>query len=179
MIKKETGSFLKYIKLSPIILFLILFYFLFWKIKNNQNTKELQSVLLNQDLPKLELEFVDGKFTLGSLLGKKAFIINFFASWCAPCRVEHEVLEKYSKDQIIIGIAYKDDISSVKRFLNELGDPYDVLMLDPKGRAAIDLGLYGVPETYFIDSKGKIKYRQVGPLTVKKFENILKSLKVN
>ena len=170
---------MKYIKLSPIILFLILFYFLFWKIKNIQNTKELQSVLLNQDLPKLELKFVDGKFTLGSLLGKKAFILNFFASWCAPCRVEHEVLEKYSKDQIIIGIAYKDDISSVKRFLKELGDPYDIFMLDPKGRAAIDLGLYGVPETYFIDRKGKIKYRQVGPLTVKKFENILKSLKVN
>ena len=170
---------MKYIKLSPIILFLILFYFLFWKIKNIQNTKELQSALLNQDLPKLELEFVDGRFTLGSLLGKKAFIINFFASWCAPCRVEHEVLEKYSKDQIIIGIAYKDDISSVKRFLKELGNPYDVLMLDPKGRAAIDLGLYGVPETYFIDNKGKIKYRQVGPLTVKKFENVLKLLKVN
>ena len=67
----------------------------------------------------------------------------------------------------------------MKRFLKELGNPYDVLMLDPKGRAAIDLGLYGVPETYFIDSKGKIKYRQVGPLTVKKFENILKSLRVN
>ena len=179
MIKKEIGSFLKYIKLSPVILFLILSYFLFWKIKNIQNTKELQSVLLNQDLPKLELEYVDAKFTLNSLLGKKAFIINFFASWCAPCREEHAVLEKYSKDQIIIGIAYKDDISSVKRFLNELGDPYDVLMLDPEGRAAIDLGLYGVPETYFIDRKGKIKYRQVGPLTVKKFENILKSLKVN
>ena len=179
MRQKKKQVVLKYIKLSPIFLFLILFYFLFWKIKNIQNNKELQSVLLNQDLPKLELEFVDGKFTLGSLLGKKAFIINFFASWCAPCRVEHEVLEKYSKDQIIIGIAYKDDISSVKRFLKELGDPYDVLMLDPEGRAAIDLGLYGVPETYFIDSKGKIKYRQVGPLTVKKFENILKSLKVN
>ena len=111
---------MKYIKLSPIILFLILFYFLFWKIKNIQNTKELQSVLLNQDLPKLELEYVDGKFTLNSLLGEKAFIINFFASWCAPCREEHAVLEKYSKDQIIIGIAYKDDINSVKKFLREL-----------------------------------------------------------
>ena len=64
MIKKEIGSFLKFIKLSPIILFLILSYFLFWKIKNIQNTKELQSVLLNQDLPKLELEYVDCKFTL-------------------------------------------------------------------------------------------------------------------
>ena len=114
-----------------------------------------------------------------SLKIKQTFIINFFASWCAPCREEHAVLEKYSKDQIIIGIAYKDDISNVKKFLSELGDPYDILMLDPNGRAAIDLGLYGVPETYFIDSKGKIKYRQVGPLTVKKFENILKSLKVN
>ena len=158
---------------------MILSYFLFWKIKNIQNNKELQSVLLNQDLPKLELEYVDAKFTLNSLLGKKAFIINFFASWCAPCREEHAVLEKYSKDQIIIGIAYKDDISSVKKFLSELGDPYDILMLDQNGRAAIDLGLYGVPETYFIDSKGKIKYRQVGPLTVKKFENILKLLRVN
>ena len=106
-------------------------------------------------------------------------IINFFASWCAPCWEEHAVLEKYSKDQIIIGIAYKDDINSVKTFLRELGDPYDILMLDSNGRAAIDLGLYGVPETYFINNKGKIKYRQVGPLTVKKFENILKSLKVN
>ena len=120
MIKKEIGSFLKYIKLSPIILFLILSYFLFWKIKNIQNNKELQSVLLNQDLPKLELEYVDAKFTLNSLLGKKAFIINFFASWCAPCREEHTVLEKYSKDQIIIGIAYKDDINNVKKFLSEL-----------------------------------------------------------
>ena len=179
MIKKEIGSYLKYIKLSPVIFFLILSYFLFWKIKNIQNTKELQSVLLNQDLPNLELERVDDTFALNSLLGKKAFIINFFASWCAPCREEHAVLEKYSKDQIIIGIAYKDDIKSVKKFLRELGDPYDTLMLDSNGRAAIDLGLYGVPETYFIDSKGKIKYRQVGPLTVKKFENILKSLKVN
>ena len=68
---------MKYIKLSPIILFLILFYFLFWKIKNIQNTKELQSVLLNQDLPKLELEFVDGKFTLNSLLGKKLLLLIF------------------------------------------------------------------------------------------------------
>ena len=73
---------------------------------------------------------------------------------------------------------FKSNVSD-KKFLSELGDPYDILMLDPNGRAAIDLGLYGVPETYFIDSKGKIKYRQVGPLTVKKFENILKSLKVN
>ena len=153
------------------------------KIRNDfpfiQNNKELQSVLLNQDLPNLELVYLDDKFTLNSLLGKKAFIINFFASWCAPCREEHAVLEEYSKDQIIIGIAYKDDISSVKKFLSELGDPYDILMLDQNGRAAIDLGLYGVPETYFIDSKGKIKYRQVGPLTVKKFENILKLLRVN
>ena len=174
--KKEIGSFLKYLRFSPIIFFLILSYFLFWKIKNIQNTKELQSVLLNQDLPNLELEYIDGKFSLDSLLGKSPFIINFFASWCAPCRDEHAVLEKYSKDQIIIGVAYKDEINSVKEFLKDLGNPYDILMLDPNGRGSIDLGLYGVPETYFIDSKGKIKYRQVGPLTVKKLENILKSL---
>ena len=67
---------MKYLKLSPNILFIILSYFLFWKINNFQNTQELQSVLLAQDLPKLELEYVDGKFLLNNLLGKKPFIIN-------------------------------------------------------------------------------------------------------
>ena len=101
MIEKEIGNFLKYVRLLPITLFLILSYFLYWKINNVENTKELQSVLLNQELPKLNLEHLEGKL-LKDVLGKEPFILNFFASWCAPCREEHAVLEKFSKDNIII-----------------------------------------------------------------------------
>ena len=162
----------KYVKLLPITLFLILSFFLYWKINNIENTKELQSVLLNQELPKLNLEHVEGNL-LKDVLGKEPFILNFFASWCAPCREEHAVLKKYSEDNIIIGVAYKDNVKDIKNFLKILGNPYDILLTDEKGRAGIDLGLYGVPETYFINRLGQIKYRQVGPLTVKKFENIM------
>ncbi len=172
MIEKEIGRILKYVKLLPITLFLILSYFLYWKINNVENTKELKSVLLNQELPNLNLGHIEGKL-LKDVLGKEPFILNFFASWCAPCRAEHAVLQKYSDDKIIIGVAYKDNIQDIKKFLKILGNPYDILLSDEKGRAGIDLGLYGVPETYFINSVGQIKYRQVGPLTVKKFENIM------
>ena len=150
---------------------------MYWKINNVENTKELQSVLLNKGLPKLDLEHLEGK-PLKDVLGKEPFILNFFASWCAPCREEHAVLKKYSEDIIIIGVAYKDNIKDTKRFLTILGNPYDTLLTDEKGRAGIDLGLYGVPETYFINRAGQIKYRQVGPLTVKKFENIMNLINI-
>ena len=164
---------MKYFKILPIILFLILSYFLLWKILNIDESKNLSSALINKDLPKLYLEPLEGNVILKDLLGKKPFILNYFASWCAPCRIEHNVLEQYSKDNIIIGIAYKDSKENIIRFLKELGNPYKTVLLDEDGRGAIDLGLYGVPETYFIDASGKIKYKHVGPLTLEKFENIM------
>jgi len=164
---------LKYFKILPVILFFILSYFLFWKINNIKESKELSSALLNKDLPLLKLELFEGNVLLRDLLGKKPFILNYFAAWCVPCRAEHKVLETHSKKNIIIGVAYKDNIDNIKSFLDELGNPYKTIYLDKNGRAAIDLGLYGVPETYFIDALGKIKYKQVGPLTEEKFKNIM------
>lgn len=164
---------MRYIKILPIILFFTLSYFLFWKITNIQDSKELKSVLINKDFPILPLEFLEGSLLINDIIGNKPFILNYFASWCAPCRIEHEVLKKYNNQAIIIGVAYKDSKENIRNFLKELGNPYDLVMLDKKGRAAIDLGVYGVPETYFIDDSGKIRYRQVGPLTVEKFENIM------
>ena len=164
---------MKFLRILPVILFLILSYFLYWKITHIKEAKELSSALIDKKLPNLDLEYLEGKFFLGDILGKKPFIINYFASWCAPCRLEHKVLTKYSKDIIVVGVAYKDSKQNIKTFLEELGNPYSILLLDEKGRAAINLGLYGVPETYFINIDGKIKYRQVGPLTEEKFENIM------
>ena len=79
-------------------------------------------------------------------------------------------------NKIIIGIAYKETKKNVKNFISELGNPYETIMMDENGRAAIELGLYGVPETYFINNKGKIKFRHVGPLTIEKYNNIISLL---
>ena len=164
---------MRLLKISPIIIFCILSYFLYWKITNMNESKHLSSAMLNKTLPELNLEVLEGDLSITEIKVKKSFIVNYFASWCVPCVAEHEVLKQLNKDYIIIGIGYKDTKANIKKFISDLGNPYELIMMDPEGRAAINLGLYGVPETYFINEKGKIKYRQVGPLTKEKFKNIV------
>ena len=164
---------MRYFKIFPIVLFSILVFFLYWKIKNIDESKQLSSALLNKNFPYLDLETLEGRVNLNELIGKKGFIVNYFASWCAPCRIEHEVLKKVSKDFIIVGIGYKDTKENINKFIKELGNPYELIMMDYNGTAAIELGLYGVPESYLVNRDGIIKYRQVGPLTEEKFNNIV------
>jgi cytochrome c biogenesis protein CcmG/thiol:disulfide interchange protein DsbE len=93
-------------------------------------------------------------------------LVNFWASWCAPCRVEHPVLEDLAADGLpIIGVNYKDDPEKALGFLAELGDPYTAVGADPEGRTGLDWGLYGVPETFVIDSDGTVLLRHPGPIT--------------
>jgi cytochrome c biogenesis protein CcmG/thiol:disulfide interchange protein DsbE len=94
-------------------------------------------------------------------------VINFFASWCVPCRVEHPLLMRLaSREKLaLVGIAYKDKPEDSQRFLAGLGDPYARIAVDRAGRTGIDFGLYGVPETYVVDRAGHIRKRFVGPLT--------------
>ncbi len=164
---------MRLLKISPIIIFCVLSYFLFWKIINMKESKHLSSALLNKSFPELNLEVLDGNLTVKEIKGQKPFIVNYFASWCVPCIAEHEVLKRFKNDYNIVGIGYKDTKENIKQFISDLGNPYKLIMLDPDGIAAINLGLYGIPETYFINEKGKIKYRQVGPLTEEKFKNIV------
>src|SRR5262249_5673912 len=93
-------------------------------------------------------------------------LLNFFASWCVPCRAEQPVLMRIAGEEKlpIHGIAYKDKPEAARAFLAELGDPFARLAVDESGRTAIDFGLYGVPETYVVDKEGVIRFRQVGPL---------------
>jgi len=100
-------------------------------------------------------------------LGGQVTLVNFFASWCAPCREEHPGLMALARRPGVTlhGIAYKDKLEESRRFLDRLGNPYRRVGVDRSGTTAIDFGVYGVPETYVVDGTGHIRYRHVGPLT--------------
>ena len=102
---------------------------------------------------------------------KGTTLVNFFASWCVPCRIEHPVLGRLAGEGVaLLGIAWKDKPEDARSWLAQLGDPYRRLALDRDGRVGIDFGVYGVPETYVIDRTGKIRYRQAGPITPEDLE---------
>ncbi|MET0183225.1 MAG: DsbE family thiol:disulfide interchange protein [Caulobacterales bacterium] len=96
----------------------------------------------------------------------RAYIINLFASWCAPCRVEHPVLMLAKAEGApILGVAYKDTPEAAAQFLSQLGDPFEMRALDPEGRFGLDIGVTGVPETYVVGADGRIRAVHRGPLT--------------
>ena len=134
--------------------------------------------LTSENFIKLKVKdfFTDEQVSLNKLIEKNNFtIINIWASWCQPCRVEHAYLMQLTQfDNFnLIGINYKDKPEAARNWLNELGDPFEKIVADKDGRAAIDWGVYGVPETYLVDKKGRVRYRHVGPLTEKVLEEKL------
>jgi cytochrome c biogenesis protein CcmG/thiol:disulfide interchange protein DsbE len=105
-------------------------------------------------------------FTRAELGQGRPVIINFWASWCAPCRIEHSTLESLAARNgvTLYGVAYKDDPEKSRAFLSELGNPFGKINQDREGRVAIDWGVTGVPETFVIDGKGVIRVHYAGPL---------------
>ena len=105
-------------------------------------------------------------------------LINFFASWCAPCRVEApQLMALKAKGVTLVGVAYKDEPAKTQAFLAELGDPFAVKLMDRNGRAGIEFGVTGVPETYLIGADGVILAKHSGPLTDADVEDLLKKLR--
>ena len=139
---------------------------------------DVESPLIGQPLPRLQLETVSGdNFDSTSLAGAPA-VINVWASWCFPCRAEHGVLlagsEAYPGVEFV-GLVYQDRTASVLDFLDEFGENYDNLM-DPEARAAIELGVFGVPETFFVDADGIIVAKVQGPITTPVLESTLNAV---
>ena len=155
--------------LPLIILLTIIALFLFGTFK--KNTRVIPTPLIGQEVPLIELETIffeefETKDLADILKSNKIKIINFWASWCLPCEVEHPILMGLSKksDLVIIGINYKDTEEGSARFLNEKGNPYDVILIDDEGMLGIEMGLTGVPETFVVNQDGIIIYRIVGPI---------------
>ncbi|MEE9455374.1 MAG: DsbE family thiol:disulfide interchange protein [Paracoccaceae bacterium] len=108
----------------------------------------------------------DAPPTMADLQADGIKFVNFWASWCGPCRAEHPLLEKMADEGLIlIGINYKDQPDNALKFLSDLGDPFAQIGADRTGRTGLEWGVYGVPETFVIDKNGKVLYRHPGPLT--------------
>ena len=128
----------------------------------------LPSVLIGQTAPAVIVTPMSGQtpFTDAMLKDGEVKLINFWASWCAPCRVEHPNLQGLADEGIeIFGVNYKDDPEKAQGFLNELGSPYAALGADRQGKMALEWGVYGVPETFVVDGEGKVLLRFAGPVT--------------
>ncbi len=134
----------------------------------------LPSALIGQTAPPLTLPGLDGGsgLTDADLRQGHVSVVNVFGSWCEPCRFEHPNLMALASDDelkqkgvVVYGVAQKDSPENVRRFLGALGDPYAKVGLDAIGRAGIDWGVYGVPETFIVRGDGTIAYKFVGPMT--------------
>jgi cytochrome c biogenesis protein CcmG, thiol:disulfide interchange protein DsbE len=163
--------------IAPLGLFIGIMVYLSAPLQPGYDSTLLPSVMIGKLAPKFDLpgpprsRAYTGspiKFDVSTkdLLGHVS-VINFFASWCAPCRVEAPVLMGLGSTAgvPVIGIAYKDQPNAVIGFLDRYGDPYSSIGIDERGRTGIDFGVYGVPETYVVDKHGIIRMRYVGPLT--------------
>ena len=161
------------IKILPLVLvisFLIIF-LIFYKGLNNSNIYTPETNL-KKDVPNFKTKIFNSEKSIGSdeiFENDKFYLVNIWASWCVPCRKEHPFLVDLNKKKNleIVGLNYKDNKKNAKIFLDDLGNPYDIILMDQDGTISIEWGAYGVPETFLIYNKKIIK-KIIGPLDLKK-----------
>ncbi|MDH5555896.1 MAG: DsbE family thiol:disulfide interchange protein [Alphaproteobacteria bacterium] len=152
--------------LLPLLVFLAMS--VYFAIGLSKDPSELPSALINKPVPEFDLpplmEDIPGLATAD--FGGEVVIVNVFASWCVPCRIEHPMISRMANEGIVpvYGLNWKDEKTDAKAWLKELGNPYSRIGWDLSGRVGIDWGVYGVPETYIIGKQGRIRYKHVGPI---------------
>jgi cytochrome c biogenesis protein CcmG/thiol:disulfide interchange protein DsbE len=165
----------------PVILIFIISIFLLIFLLQNKDPNVPPSALLDKKIPPVDLVdlFNDNKLINPSDLKNKEILINFFASWCAPCKVEHPLLfqiKKQNPNLYILGINHKDKKNDAINYLNQDGNPYDFVGVDKEGLIGLEFGVFGLPETFLINKSGKIIYKYLGPLTKKVITNEIQPL---
>lgn len=161
--------------LLPLAGFIILVGFLAAGLK--LDPKEIPSPLINKPAPVFSVPTLfDAEQSIGTeQLRGQVWLLNVWASWCAACRQEHPLLNELAGQDVlaIVGLNYKDKRNDAINWLGELGNPYTIIAYDLKGDVGIDFGVYGVPESFLIDKKGQIRYKQIGPFTEESIQQAL------
>ena len=169
------------VAILPLVVFLALAMVFYSLLSPDRNPGELPSALLDQPAPNLLIPPLEGLEHEGvqvaglgaDVFSGKISVVNFFASWCVPCRQEHPQMLELAKDKRfqMIGINQKDNRKNALSFLNELENPYDLVGVDRQGRASIEWGVYGIPETFLVDDKGRIFHKHIGPISIEILQN--------
>ena len=159
-----------WLALLPLGLFMALAAIFLAQLLSGRDNSVVPSALIGAEAPQTSLPPLDGTGLPGldsTQFEGKVTLVNVWASWCAPCRQEHPLLMQMAQDPriVVAGLNYKDRPENARRFLGELGNPYAQIGVDGNGRAAIDWGVYGVPETFLVGKDGRIAWKHVGPFT--------------
>jgi len=165
-----------------IIIFLIFFFIIsVFYISLTRETNYDTSNLINKKITEFKVINADetGFYTRDDLKKNDFTLINFWASWCAPCKVEHPILMRLSKSKKlkILGVNFKDKDKQAKKFLSDLGNPYDFLAKDINGKQSVSLGIYGIPESILINNELLIMQKFVGPLSLDDYNKIEELIK--
>ena len=167
--------------LTPLIVLLIICIFSLTYLLSGKDPNKPPSALLNQDVPFFESSSLyNSKDIIKTKdVKNKKTLINFFASWCSPCKIEHplffEIQKKYP-ELYLLGFNHKDPTSDAKKYLEDDGNPYDFVGVDSDGLIALEFGVFGLPETYLVDEDGKIIYKYMGPITKDILKNEIEPL---
>ena len=155
--------------LIPAMVFLALAGVLYIGVVHSPNKSTMQSALLGKTVPEFSLPVLGnpGVNLTSTQLAGRPWVLNVWGTWCAACRDEHQALLDIAKQNALplVGLNWKDDDDAALDWLKQLGNPYSVVAVDRAGRTAIDFGVYGAPETFFIDASGRVQYRHVGAMT--------------
>jgi cytochrome c biogenesis protein CcmG, thiol:disulfide interchange protein DsbE len=173
-----------FLMLLPLIVFAGLAA-LFWLRLGDGDPSKIPSALIGHAAPQTALPplaglTIDGTQVPGldpAIFKGKVSVVNVWASWCVPCHDEAPLFTELGKDKRLqlVGINYKDAPDNARRFLGRYGNPFAVVGVDGNGRAAIEWGVYGVPETFIVGREGTIVYKMVGPVTPDNFDSVLKA----
>lgn len=176
------GSRRRLLVILPLLVFIALAALFFYRLGSGDPSR-IPSALIGRPVPPTDLPPVEGLVQHGKPLpGLNAAdfkdhvtLVNIWASWCVPCHDEVPQLDELSKDKRIrlVGINYKDQADNARRFIGRYGNPFSAVGADPNGRAAIEWGVYGVPETFVVGRDGRIAYKLVGPITETNLKSVL------